>query len=36
VITGKPGQGFRDYDPLPTAPATPTRQRGRQRQPRST
>jgi hypothetical protein len=36
VITGEPGQGFRDYSPLPTTPATPTRRGGHRRRPRST
>ena len=35
VITGEPGQGFRDYSPLPTTPATPTPRRGSRRRPSS-
>jgi hypothetical protein len=35
VITGEPGQGFRDYSPVPTIPATPTPGRGCQRRPSS-
>lgn len=35
VITGEPGQGFRDYSPLPTIPATPTARRGSRRRPSS-
>jgi hypothetical protein len=35
VISGEPGQGFRDYSPLPTAPATTTPQRGSRRRPSS-
>jgi hypothetical protein len=36
VITGEPGQGFRDYSPCPYTPITPTQQRPPHRQPRST